>query len=231
MARFQTRHGMNILLVEDDRKIGQFVKRGLEEVSYSTTWVRTCQEARETMAEGQFDAVILDIGLPDGSGLHLLTEWREQVLDVQVLVLSARHEVDDRIAGLNLGADDYLAKPFSFGELLARLRCLVRRHTGQKKTVLQYRGVQLDLLKRVVTLDDVPVFLTQREFALLEYFLRNPSRVLTRTQIVEKIWDCHFDMESNLVDVYVAKLRAKLRRADESESLFQSVRGVGYKLL
>jgi DNA-binding response OmpR family regulator len=220
---------MRILLVEDDRKIGQFVKKGLEEVAYACTWVRSCQEAESAVADAPFDIIILDVGLPDGSGLQLLTQWRGRELATQVLILSARHEVDDKIAGLNLGADDYLTKPFSFGELLARLRSLVRRHGTQKKTVLEHRGVRLDLLKREATLDGVPVTLTQREFALIEYFLQNPARVLTRTQIAEKIWDCHFDMETNLVDVYVAKLRGKLKRANERESLFQSVRGVGYK--
>ena len=222
---------MKILLVEDDRKIGQFAKKGLEEVSYSAVWVRSRKEANEAVAEGQFDVIILDVGLPDGNGLQLLTEWREKNLSTSVLILSARHEVDDKIAGLNLGADDYLTKPFSFGELLARLRSLVRRHAGQKKTALEHRGIRLDLLTREVTLDDAPVALTQREFALLEFFLKNPARVLTRTQISEKIWDCHFDMETNLVDVYVAKLRGKLRRANDTEPLFQSVRGVGYKFV
>ncbi len=221
---------MKILLVEDDRKIGQFVKKGLEEVAYNAVWVRSCKEARDAVADGQFDVIILDIGLPDGNGLQLLTDWRAKNITAQVLILSARHEVDDKIAGLNLGADDYLTKPFSFGELLARLRSLVRRHAGQKKTVLEHRGIRLDLLTRELTLDKVPLQLTQREFALLELFLQNPARVLTRTQIAEKIWDCHFDMETNLVDVYVAKLRGKLRRATEAEPLFQSVRGVGYKL-
>jgi DNA-binding response OmpR family regulator len=220
---------MKVLLVEDDRKIGQFVKKGLEEVAYATLWVRSRKEANEAVAENQFDVIVLDIGLPDGNGLQLLTEWRKKNLATQVLILSARHEVDDKITGLNLGADDYLTKPFSFGELLARLRSLVRRHTGQKKTVLEHRGIRLDLLTRATTLDDAPVQLTQREFALLEYFLLNPARVLTRTQIAEKIWDCHFDMETNLVDVYVGRLRGKLRRANEAEPLFQSVRGVGYK--
>ena len=220
---------MKILLVEDDRKIGQFVKKGLEEVAYTAVWVRNRQEAHEAVAESQFDVIILDIGLPDGNGLQLLTEWREKNLATSVLILSARHEVDDKITGLNLGADDYLSKPFSFGELLARLRSLARRQAGQKKTILEYRGIQLNLLTRQVTLDSEPVQLTVREFALLEFFLQNPTRVLTRTQISEKIWDCHFDMETNLVDVYVAKLRGKLRRASDTEPLFQSVRGVGYK--
>jgi DNA-binding response OmpR family regulator len=222
---------MKILLVEDDRKIGQFVKKGLEEVSYAAVWVRTAAEARTAVATGEFDVIVLDIGLPDGNGLQLLTDWRERKLDTQVLILSARHEVDDKIAGLNLGADDYLTKPFSFGELLARVRSLVRRHAGQKKTVLEHRGIRLDLLTRETSFDSKPVELTQREFALLELFLLNPARVLTRTQIAEKIWDCHFDMETNLVDVYVAKLRGKLKRANEAEPLIQSVRGVGYKFV
>ncbi len=221
---------MKILLVEDDRKIGQFVKKGLEEVSYTVVWVRTAREARETIAMGSFEVIILDIGLPDGSGLQLLAGWRESGLATHVLILSARHEVDDRITGLNQGADDYLSKPFSFGELLARIRSLARRHAGGKKTVLSHRGIRLDLLTREITFDNAQVQLTQREFAMLELFLNNPSRVLTRTQIAEKIWDCHFDMETNLVDVYVAKLRGKFRRAGDSEPLFQSVRGVGYKL-
>ena len=222
---------MKILLVEDDRKIGQFVKKGLEEVSYAAVWVRSLKEAREAVTQNQFDVIVLDMGLPDGNGLELLSEWRARNLPTQVLILSARHEVDDKINGLNLGADDYMTKPFSFGVLLARLRSLVRRHAGQKKTTLEFRGIQMDLLTREVTLDGAALQLTQREFALLEFFLQNHTRVLTRTQIAEKIWDCHFDRETNLVDVYVAKLRAKLRRASESEPLFQSVRGVGYKLV
>jgi DNA-binding response OmpR family regulator len=221
---------MKILLVEDDRKIGQFVKKGLEEVSYAAVWARSRKEAHEAVARSKFDVIILDIGLPDGNGLQLLTEWREKNLATNVLILSARHEVDDKITGLNLGADDYLTKPFSFGELLARLRSLVRRRTGQKKTILEHRSIQLNLLTREVTLDGTPIQFTQREFALLEFFMQNPARVLTRTQIAEKIWNCYFDLETNLVDVYVAKLRGKLRRASEAEPLFQTVRGVGYKL-
>jgi DNA-binding response OmpR family regulator len=221
---------MKILLVEDDRKIGQFVKKGLEEVSYTCVWVRSGREAREMAKETPFDIIILDIGLPDGNGLELLTDWRRQSFPAQVIILSARHEVDDKIAGLNLGADDYLTKPFSFGELLARIRSLVRRHVAQKKTALEHRGIRLDLLTREAALAGAPIILTQREFALLELFLQNPGRVLTRTQIAEKIWDCHFDMETNLVDVYVARLRGKFKQDNDSEPLFQSVRGVGYKL-
>lgn len=221
---------MKVLLVEDDRKLGQFVCNGLEEVAYTCVWTRSCKEAREAVIQNPFDVIILDIGLPDGTGLQLLTEWRQRQLPAYILILSARHDVDDRIAGLNLGADDYLTKPFSFGELLARIRSLVRRNASSKKTVLEHRGIHLDLLTHEATLDGAPVRLTQREFALLEFFLCHPGRVLTRTQIAEKIWDSHFDMETNLVDVYVAKLRTKFRRPTDKEPLFQTLRGVGYKL-
>jgi DNA-binding response OmpR family regulator len=207
------------------------VKKGLEEASYTTVWVRSGKEANEAVAQSPFDVIILDIGLPDGNGLQLLTKWRERNLTAQILILSARHEVSDKITGLNLGADDYLTKPFSFGELLARIRSLGRRNAGQKNTVLEHRGIRLDLLGHQVTFDGVPVQFTQREFAMLELFMQNRSRVLTRTQIAEKIWDCHFDIETNLVDVYVSKLRVKLRRPSEPDSYFQTVRGVGYKLI
>jgi DNA-binding response OmpR family regulator len=222
---------MKILLVEDDRKLGQFICKGLQEVSYTPVWARSCAEARTELATHQPEVIILDIGLPDGSGLDLLSEWRERNLPIPVLILSARHEVDDRIAGLNLGADDYLSKPFSFGELLARLRSLTRRHAPQKKTAIDHKGIHMDLLTREVMVDGRTVELTAREFALLELFLVNPNRVLTRTQIAERIWNCHFDMETNLVDVYVGKLRSKLRRKEETEPMLQTVRGVGYRLV
>ncbi|HEV2453586.1 MAG TPA: response regulator transcription factor [Verrucomicrobiae bacterium] len=222
---------MKVLLVEDDRKLGQFVQNGLEEVAYTCVWGRSCQEAREAVAVNGFDVIILDLNLPDGNGLELLTEWRQRKMPAYILILSARREVDDRIAGLNLGADDYLAKPFSFGELLARIRSLVRRNSSNRKTTLEHRGIRIDLLTREVTLEGSPVRLTQREFALLEFFIGHPGRVLTRTQIAEKIWDSHFDMETNLVDVYVAKLRNKFRQPAEKEPLFQTLRGVGYKLI
>lgn len=221
---------MKVLLVEDDRKLGQFVRNGLEEVAYTCVWARSCQEAREGIGLNSFDVIILDLNLPDGSGLQLLTEWRLRQMPAYILILSARREVDDRIAGLNLGADDYLAKPFSFGELLARIRSLVRRNGANKTTVLEHRGIRIDLLTREVTHDGAAVRLTQREFALLEFFVGHPGRVLTRTQIAEKIWDSHFDMETNLVDVYVAKLRNKFRQPADREPLFQTLRGAGYKL-
>ena len=221
---------MRILIVEDEPRVGQFVERGLEQVAYLPTWVRSCREADEALAAGAFDAVILDLGLPDGDGLALLRHWRATGLDQPVLILSARDAVQDRIAGLNLGADDYLAKPFSFEEMLARLRSLLRRQGGKKATVFEHRGLRLDLLARNVRRDGQPIELTAREFALLELFMQNPGRVLTRTMIAEKVWDSYYDADTNLLDVYMRRLRLKLE-TDPDKPWFKTLRGVGYQLL
>jgi DNA-binding response OmpR family regulator len=217
---------MKVLVVEDERKLGQFIRKGLEEAAYSVMLAPDCQRARDALCESEYDLIVLDLGLPDGSGLDLLREWRENKFAHHILILSARGSVEDRIKGLNLGADDYLGKPFSFDELLARVRSLARRNSRERTTVLQHGPIRMDLVNREVTLDGKSVYLTQREYALLEIFLQNIGRVLTRTQIAEKIWDCHFDMETNLIDVYVRKLRCKLN----GDSLIATVRGVGYTM-
>ena len=217
---------MKVLVVEDERKLGQFIRKGLEEAAYSVSLVADCKTARDALCETEYDVIILDLGLPDGSGLDLLREWRASKFANHILILSARGSVDDRIKGLNLGADDYLAKPFSFDELLARVRSLSRRQSRQRTTLLQHGNIRMDLVSREVTVGEKAVYLTQREYALLEIFLQNIGRVLTRTQIAEKIWDCHFDMETNLIDVYVRKLRAKLG----ADAAITTVRGVGYSM-
>ena len=147
-----------------------------------------------------------------------------------VLILSARDAVQDRVEGLDLGADDYLAKPFNLTELLARVRSLVRRQAAVKKTILEHRGIRLDLISRSANLKGEPVELTSREFALLEAFMQNPGRILTRTSVCEKVWESHMDADANLLDVYMSKLRTKLE-APLGEPLFKTFRGVGYKLL
>src|SRR6202011_5091318 len=153
--------------------------------------------------ESSHDAIILDLVLPDGDGIDLLRQWRKSGFNEPILILSARDAVQDRIKGLDLGADDYLSKPFSLEELLARLRSLLRRQSAVKETVLQHQGIKLDLLSRIVQLNGQPVDLTSREFALLEIFLQNPGRILTRTLISEKIWESHYDVDTNLLDVYM----------------------------
>jgi len=221
---------LKILVVEDERRLGHFIKKGLTERSYTATWVPTCREARDALCETGYDVIILDLGLPDGDGLDLLKEWRRSGFNEPVLILSARDEVEDRIKGLDVGADDYLAKPFSLEELLARVRSLLRRQSAVKETVLEHRHIRMDLLGRMVTVESVPVDLTSREFALLEIFLQNPGRILPRTLIAEKVWESHYDIDGNLLDVYMSKLRTKFDSSPD-RPLFKTIRGVGYQML
>ncbi|MCB1121870.1 MAG: response regulator transcription factor [Verrucomicrobiae bacterium] len=220
---------MRILIVEDERQVARFIENGFRENAYSTSWARTCEEATELLSENSYDLIVLDLGLPDGDGLDLLRTWRNCGFNEPVLILSARDSLDDRVHGLNLGADDYLPKPFSFVELLARARSQMRRSSQVRQSVLEHRGIRMDLLAHTVTCDEKPVELTNREFALLEILLQNKGRVLTRTQIGEKIWDAHYDMQTNLIDVYVRKLRNLFTDIKEPP-LIKTVRGVGYTL-
>lgn len=222
---------MKVLVVEDERRLGQFIERALAEQSYTPRLVGSCAAARDALAESPCDAIVLDLGLPDGDGLDLLREWRAAGFGEPVLILSARDAVADRIRGLNLGADDYLPKPFSLEELLARVRALLRRQAGAggRTTRLEHEDIRMDLLARTVTVGDRPVELTSREFALLELFLQNRGRVLTRTLIAERVWEASYDMETNLIDVYVRRLRQKLGATDERPVL-RTVRGTGYQL-
>ncbi len=221
---------MKILIVEDECRVGRFLEHALQEQGHTARLVHTCEHARDALAESPYDAIVLDLGLPDGDGLALLREWRESGFSEPVLILSARDAVGDRVRGLDLGADDYVPKPFSVDEVVARLRSLLRRHSAAPhSTVLEHRGVKLDLLARNATCDGKPVDLTNREFALLELLLQNPRRVLTRTLIAEKIWEASYDLETNLIDVYVRRLRRKLDRPN-GEPFIRTVRGSGYQL-
>ena len=220
---------MKVLIVEDQERLGQFLEHGLKECSYTAKWVTTCADAKDALAETSYDVIVLDLGLPDGNGIDLLRQWRASGFNEPVLILSARDSVEDRIKGLDVGADDYLPKPFSFEELLARVRSLARRQSAVKQTVLEHRGLRIDLLSHTVQLNGAPVDLTSREYALLEVFMQNPGRILTRTLISEKIWSSHYDVDTNLLDVYMSRLRAKLETP--GKALFKTVRGVGYQLL
>jgi DNA-binding response OmpR family regulator len=221
---------MKILIVEDESRLAQFVRQSLVEQSHTVTLVSTCKDARDALCESGYDAIVLDLTLPDGDGLELLREWRRSGFTEPVLILSARDSVQDRVKGLDIGADDYLAKPFSLEELLARMRSLLRRQSAVKKTVLEHGELKLDLLARTLHLGGKPIELTSREFALLEVFMQNPGRILPRTLICEKIWESAYDIDTNLLDVYMSKLRAKLETTAD-KPLFKTIRGVGYRLV
>lgn len=220
---------MKVLIVEDQRKLAQFLKQGLTEAGYTVGVAASCAAARDILCESGYDAIVLDLGLPDGDGLELLRQWRRSGFNEPVIILSARDALQDRIRGLDVGADDYLPKPFSLQELLARLRSLLRRHASVKDSVLEHRGLRLDLVGRTLHFNGEPIELTNREFALLEIFMQNPGRVLPRTLICEKVWSSPYDVDANLLDVYMSKLRARFE-IEGSRPLFKTVRGVGYKL-
>lgn len=220
---------MRILIVEDEARVAGFIEKGFRENSYATSWAKNCAEANDLLSEGEYDLVVLDLGLPDGDGLDLLREWRRYGFEEPVVILSARDSVADKVDGLNVGADDYMPKPFSFEELLARARSLMRRQGKSKQTVLKYRNVTLDLLGHMAKVGDRQLELTNREYALLEFLMQNQGRVMTRTAIGERIWEARYDMQTNLIDVYIRKLRQQLGDTGDPP-LIKTVRGVGYTM-
>ncbi|TAN60333.1 response regulator transcription factor [bacterium] len=219
---------MRILVVEDEKKVASFIKRGLEQESYAVDIVSDGVEGEHYAEVNEYDVIILDIMLPNKSGLDVLKDIKSRGVKAPVLLLTARDTVEDRVKGLNLGADDYLTKPFAFEELLARIRALMRRGVAGAP-VLKFSDLSLDPATRKAKRGAVEVELTVKEYALLEYLLRSPNRVLTRTLIAEHVWDQSFDNETNVVDVYINHLRSKIDN-DASKRLIHTVRGVGYVL-
>lgn len=221
---------MKLLVVEDEERLGRFLKKSLSEHAHIVNWVTNCADANDALAETSYDLIIVDLGLPDGDGLTLIGDWREAGFSEPILILSARDTREDRVRGLDLGADDYLPKPFGMDELLARMRALLRRQAARKQTVYEHNGITLDLLAHVVKVGDQQLDLTAREYALMTIFVQNAGRILTRSLIAEKIWDSHFDVDTNLIDVYMSRLRGKVS-ALSGKPMFKTVRGIGYQLL
>jgi heavy metal response regulator len=220
---------VRILIVEDEKKVASFIKKGLEEEGYAADVATDGEEGLALGLTRVHDLIILDIRLPKMDGLHVLQALRHDRVTAPVLLLTVRATIEDKVLGLDAGADDYLTKPFAFQELVARVRALLRRRTEGEPTVLCIDDLTLDPARRTVTRGDERIDLTPREFALLDYFMRNPGRVLTRTMIAEHVWDYSFDTSTNVIDVYVNYLRRKID-AGRASKLLHTVRGVGYVL-
>jgi heavy metal response regulator len=220
---------MRVLVVEDEPKISAFIRKGLEEEHYSVDVAGDGEEALDMAAAAEYDLIVLDILLPKLDGLSVCRELRQSGIRTPVLMLTAKDAVDDRVTGLDIGADDYLVKPFAFKELLARLRALTRRPPDVHGAVLELADLKLDTVSREARRGGQAVDLTPREYTLLEYMLRHPNQVLTRTMIAENIWGYDFYSESNVLDVYIRNLRRKLDDPYPVK-LIHTIRGVGYKL-
>lgn len=220
---------MHVLVVEDDLKMAALLRRGLEHEGYAVDVVGTGAEALWAAEELAIDAIVLDVMIPSPDGFEVCRQLRQAGRWMPVLLLTARDSVSDRVTGLDAGADDYLVKPFSFDELFARLRALLRREPGERPTVLQVADLELDPASKVVRRGDVEIDLSVKELALLELFMRHPDEVLTRSQILDHVWDFAYEGTSNVVDVYVRYLREKLDRPFDRQTI-ETVRGHGYRL-
>lgn len=219
---------MRVLVVEDDPQIASFITTGLQQAGFAVDHAVDGDEGLHLAVTEPYDTVVVDVMLPKRDGLSVVEELRRRKINTPVLILSAKRSVDDRIKGLQKGGDDYLTKPFAFAELLARVQALIRRaHRETEPTSITSGDMTLDLLTREVTRAGQRLELQPREFALLEYLMRNAGRVISKTMILEHVWDYHFDPQTNVVDVLVSRLRSKVDK-DQSEKRIQTIRGVGY---
>jgi len=218
---------MRLLVVEDDRKVGAFLKRGLREENYAVDVCRNGADALHMCRVYPYDAIILDVMLPGKDGLEVCRELRESGVLTPIIMLTAKDTLEDKVKGLSEGADDYLTKPFSFEELLARIRALIRRGQDYKTKVLRAGDLELDPLRRLVTRGGKKISLTGKEYALLEYLMRNRGRVLSQSMILEHVWDMDYEGGGNVVNVYINHLRNKIGK-DDGVKLIKTVRGHGY---
>lgn len=220
---------MKVLVVEDEKKVANFIKHGLEEEGYSVDTAYDGLAALDSIMANEYDAIILDVMLPGKDGFAILKEIRSSGISAPVIMLTARANVEDRVSGLESGADDYLPKPFSFDELAARLRSILRRANPEKSTKLRSGDLILDTVAHIAFRQGREIELTSKEYSLLEFMMRNKNRILSRSTITQHVWKHNFDPESNIIDVYVKRLRSKIEK-DGDKPLIQSIRGVGYRL-
>jgi len=220
---------MRLLIVEDDKKVGAFLERGLKEENYAVDVCRNGADSLYLAQVNPYDVVILDIMLPGKDGFSVCRELREKGILTPIIMLTAKDSLDDKILGLTEGADDYLTKPFSFEELLARIQALLRRSQDYKTKTLRVGDLEMDPVRRLVTRGDKKIMLTGKEYALLEYLMRNQGRVLSQSMIIEHVWDMDYEGASNIVNVYINHLRRKIDR-DFSVKLIKTERGHGYQI-
>ena len=218
---------MRILIIEDEKKVASFIKKGLEEEYYAADIASDGKEGLKLAENEDYDLIIMDIMLPFIDGMTLTSELRKRKIPTPILMLTVRDSTDSKIEGLDAGADDYLTKPFAFEELLARIRALLRRNEKAKVSTLKVKGITLDLISHRVIKDGIEIILTQKEFSILEYLLRNKNKVVSRTKLVEHVYDYHFDTETNIIDVFINKLRTKIEPGSATP-LIHTIRGVGY---
>lgn len=221
---------MRILVVEDEKKLANFIKHGLEEERYIVEVANDGNKGLELAMNNHYDAILLDVMLPGKDGFTILRELRNAGISVPIMMLTARGATEDRVMGLDLGADDYLPKPFSFEELAARLRSILRRTSPEKSTKLQCGDLILDTVTHFAYRSGKEIELTTKEYALLEYLMRNKNRIVSRSSILQHVWKHSFDPESNIIDVYIKRLREKIEHDPNSPQLIQSIRGVGYRI-
>ncbi|MCL4549546.1 MAG: response regulator transcription factor [Bacteroidetes bacterium] len=218
---------MRILVVEDEKKVASFIKKGLEEELFQVDTAGNGKEGLDRSFHEEYDLIISDIMMPQMSGIQMIKELRSNNIETPILLLTIKDSTKDKVDGLDSGADDYLTKPFAFEELIARVRALLRRKETQKSNVLTIDNLRMDLVAHKVLRDNKEIILTPREYSILEYLLRNKNKIVSRTKLIEHVYDFHFDSGTNVIDVYINKLRAKIDQ-NTAKQLIQTVRGTGY---